>query len=71
MISTLLGLGISLILSSKVSAKLDILISETEIDDSCPSAQFLIQGFTRSCRLDCTSNGGGTLVYLRQDIPIS
>ena len=45
-----------------------ILISETKIDSSFPTAQFKIEGYT-TYRLDRNSNGGGTLLYVRQDIP--
>ena len=43
-------------------------ISETEIDSSLPTAQFLIDGYT-AYRLDRNSNGGGILFYIREDIP--
>ena len=44
-------------------------ISETNLDDSFPSAQFLIKGFSASYRFDRNSNGGGLLFYIREDIP--
>ena len=43
------------------------LISETKIGFSIPTAQFKIEGYTK-CRLDRNSNGGGTLLYVREDI---
>ena len=52
------------ILHSKVDI---LLISETKIDSSFPTAQFEI-GYT-AFRLDRNSNGGGILVYVREDIP--
>ena len=45
-----------------------LLISETKIDSSFPTAQFLINGFT-TCRNDRNRNGGGMLLYIREDIP--
>ena len=45
------------------------LISETKLDDSFFSAQFKIEGFTTSYRYDRNDNGGGLLLYIREDIP--
>ena len=56
-------------LESEASKHLDILlISETKIDESFPSAQFLLDGFSRPYRLDRCANGGGILLYVRDDI---
>ena len=44
-----------------------LLISETKIDSSFPTAQFLINGFT-TYRRDRNRNGGGMLLYVRKDI---
>ena len=44
-----------------------LLISETKIDSSFPTAQFQI-GYT-TYRLDRNVNGGGILLYIREDIP--
>ena len=44
-----------------------LLISETKIESSFPTTQFRI-GCT-TCRLDKNSNGGGTPLYAREDIP--
>ena len=46
-----------------------LLISETKIDSSFPTAQFLINGFT-TYRRDRNRNGGGILLYIREDIPL-
>ena len=46
-----------------------LLISETKLDDSFPSAQFLLDGFSKPYRLERCSNGGGILLYIRDDIP--
>ena len=56
-------------LESEASEHLDILlISETKIDKSFLSAQFLLDGFSRPYRLDRCANGGGILLYVRDDI---
>ena len=56
-------------LEKDICANLDILlISETKLDDSFSSAQFLLDGFSKPYRLDLCSNGGGILLYIRDDI---
>ena len=45
------------------------MVSETKIDMSFPTSQFVIQGFAAPFRLDRTNTGGGILVYVRDDIP--
>ena len=45
-----------------------LLVSETKIDSSFPTGQFKIEGYT-TYRLDRNSNGGGILLYVREDIP--
>ena len=48
----------------------DIMIfSETKLDASYPTAQLLINGFSKPFRLDRNSAGGGLLIYIRTDIP--
>ena len=42
------------------------LISEIKLDDSFPSAQFLINGFGAPYRFDRNSKGGGVLFYIRE-----
>ena len=44
------------------------MLSETKIDDSFPKGQFLIKGFGDPFRIDRSSNGGGILFYVREDI---
>ena len=57
-------------LSPLIKDKIDIfLVCETKINDSFPTAQFLIPGFSPPFRLDRTSMGGGILLYARADIP--
>ena len=50
-------------------SNLDILlISETKIYSSFPTAQFQIGGYT-TYRLDRNTNGGGIRLYIQEDIP--
>ena len=58
-------------LSSQITKYVDILLllSETKLDDSFPTAQFLRNGFCKPYRLDRSPNGGGILLYVRDDIP--
>ena len=57
-------------LADIVKNNIDILlISETKIDNSFPKSQFLLHGFSEPYRLDRNSNGGGLLLYVRNDIP--
>ena len=50
-------------------SNLDILlIFETKIDSSFPTAQFQIEGYT-AYRLNRNANCGGILLYIRDDIP--
>ena len=52
-----------------MSNNIDILlISETKIDSSFPNAQFYIEGYTMY-RRDRNMNGGGLMLYVREDIP--
>ena len=52
-----------------IRGKVDILmISETKIDESFPLGQFKINGFNASFRIDGNSNGGGVMLFVREDI---
>ena len=54
-----------------VNNEIDILmVSETKLDDTFPTSQFLMQGFSTPFRNDRTSKGGGILLYVREDIPV-
>ena len=44
-------------------------ITETKLDDSFPTSQFLFKGFAEPFRLDRNRNGGGIMIYVRDDIP--
>ena len=57
-------------LNSMVNGFVDILlITECKLDDSFPTAQFHMQGYSSPFRLDRNSYGGGILLYVREDIP--
>ena len=45
------------------------MISETKLDSSFPDGQFLIPGYSSPYRLDRNCRGGGTMLYVREDIP--
>ena len=46
-----------------------MIVTETKLDDSFPKAQFCIDGFSIPYRLDRNRNGGGLMIYVRDDIP--
>ena len=49
---------------------LDILtIQETKLDSSFPSEQFALAGYSKPHRLDRNRDGGGVMIYVREDIP--
>ena len=53
-----------------IKGNIDILvITESKLDDSFPSQQFIIEGYALPFRLDKSSNSGGVLIYIREDIP--
>ena len=57
-------------LQHMINKNIDVLlISETKIDFSFPSAQFHLEGYATPYRLDRNANGGGILLYIREDIP--
>ena len=57
-------------LVTQLKGYIDILmISETKLDESFPIGQFLIDGYSVPFRLDRNENGGGILLYVRNDIP--
>ena len=56
-------------LSLSVAQYVDILmLSETKLDSTFPSTQFLINGFSVPHRLDRNSKGGGILLYVGDKI---
>ena len=57
-------------LSSQITKYVDILLlSETKLDDSFPTGQFSLNGYSKPYRLHPSSNGGGILLNIRDDIP--
>ena len=48
-----------------------LIITETKLDKSFSSEQFLLQGFSEPFKLERNQFGGGLLVFLREDIPCS
>ena len=51
-----------------VMQHIDILFL-TELNDTFPTAQFLVNGFSEPYRLDRNRKGGGVMVYICEDIP--
>ena len=43
------------------------MVSETKLDDSFPEGQFLIKGFDLLFTFDRNRNGGGIVLYVRED----
>ena len=57
-------------LSDQIKGNIDtLLVSETKIDDIFPIGNFLIDEFSMPYRLDRNSNGGGPMLFVREDIP--
>ena len=53
-----------------IGKNLDILaIQETKLDSSFPTEQFLLDGYSKPYRRDRNRDGGGVLIYVREDIP--
>ena len=45
------------------------MISETKLDDNFAEGWFFIDGYHTPFRYDRNGNGGGILLYVREDIP--
>ena len=57
-------------LTTVINDNIDILVLvETKLDDTFPESQFFINGFSKPYRIDRNRNGGGVMIYVRQDIP--
>ena len=53
-----------------IGKNLDILtIQETKLDSSFPKQQFSLDGYSAPYRMDRNREGGGVLIYVREDIP--
>ena len=57
------------LLCEQIKGSIDIVISETKLDESFPQGQFLIDGFHSPFRFDRNKSSGGILLYVREDIP--
>ena len=57
------------ILTDQITGNVDVMIiSETKLDVSFPESQFKIPGYSSPFRLDRDQNGGGIMVFVREDI---
>ena len=58
-------------LISPIKGNIDdvLMISETKLDESFPTSQFMINGFSAPFRLDRNDKGDGIILYIREDIP--
>ena len=57
-------------LKSMIKNKIDIfVVSETKLDESFPTGQFEIDGFSTPFRVDRNKEGGGLIIFIRSDIP--
>ena len=53
-----------------VRGNLDILVvTESKLDDSFPIEQFHMDGYLPPFRADRDKEGGGVIIYVRDDIP--
>ena len=53
-----------------VRGNIDILvITESKLDNTFPSQQFAIEGYSLPYRLDKNAASGGVIIYVREDIP--
>ena len=46
-----------------------LVICETKLDETFPSSQFSVDGFSLPYRLDRNRNGGGVMIFVTEDIP--
>ena len=59
-------------LKDTVLKYIDILIlTETKLDKTFVTSQFLMDGFSKPCRFDRNEYGGGVMIYIRDIIPSS
>ena len=57
-------------LKSQITGSINILmISETKLDENFPIGQFIIEGFGVPYRVDQDGNGGGIILFVRENIP--
>ena len=46
-----------------------LMISETKVDDTFPTEQFKIEGYSKPIRQDRNCHGGGLMIFSRDDLP--
>ena len=46
-----------------------LVVCETKLDETFPSSQFHMDGFSLQYRLDRNRNGGGVMIFVKEDIP--
>ena len=57
-------------LVSLIKDNVDLLmVSETKVDNTYPTDQFKIEGYSKPFRLDRDRHGGGLMIYSRDDLP--
>ena len=49
--------------------KIILIVTEIKLDSTFPSSQFITDGYSEPYRFDRNRNGGGVLIYIREDIP--
>ena len=55
---------------NRINNNIDIrMISQTKLDPSFSTGQLHIHGFSEPYSFDRNGNGGGILLYIREDIP--
>ena len=45
------------------------IIPETKLDSTFPTSQFMVYGYSEPYRFDKNRNGGGVVIYIRENIP--
>ena len=46
-----------------------LVVCETKLDETFPGSQFHMDGFSLPYRLDRNRNGGGVVIFVKEDIP--
>ena len=71
MVVSILMVYIQNSLISMIKEVIDILIiTETKMDKSFPTQQSLIEGYVSPLRQDRNIEGGGVLIYVREDLGV-
>ena len=59
------------LLIDQIKGNVDVLaISEKKLHDLCPAGEFKIPGYASLFILDRNQNGGGILIFVREEIPV-